>query len=215
MNAASKNEGRVQRLRERLREATAATILTAAEQAFAAQGLRSARMEDIAAGAGVSVGTLYNYFADRGALLGALLASRRAEMMNRLDAALGRGEGKPFDEQLALLLTALFDDFEKHRRFMSILMEGELTRDPETTAVGGPPREAMRAVYERLERLIERGVGSGALQGGPSRLYPAILMGMLRGVLIRTLFEKSPGVDLRQTVPELVDFFLHGAGARD
>ncbi len=215
MNAASKNEGRVQRLRERLREATAATILTAAEDAFASQGLRAARMEDIAAGAGVSVGTLYNYFADRGALLGALLDSRRTEMMSRLDGALARGVGQPFGAQLAGLLTALFEDFEAHRRFMSILMEGELARDPETAAVAGPPREAMRAVYARLEQLIERGVEAGALQAAPARLYPAILMGMLRGVLIRTLFEKSPQVDLRQSVPELVDFFLRGAARRD
>lgn len=215
MNAASKNEGRVQRLRERLREATAATILTAAEEAFATHGLRAARMEDIALGAGVSVGTLYNYFADRGALLGALLDSRRAEMMSRLDSALARGEQLSFEAQLSLLLTALFEDFEAHRRFMSILMEGELARDPETASVTGPPRETMRAVYARLEQLIQRGVDSGALQFGPARLYPAILMGMLRGVLIRTLFEKSPQVDLRHSVPELVDFFLRGAARRD
>src|SRR5213075_2474646 len=90
MKAGSEPERKTQRLRDRLKEATSDAILTSAERVFAEQGLHTARMEDIAATAGVSVGTLYNYFADRGALFSALLELRRVEFIGRIDEALAQ-----------------------------------------------------------------------------------------------------------------------------
>ena len=55
----------VSKLRDRLKETTEQSILAAAEEVFAETGLHGARMETIAQNAGVSVGTLYNYFNDR------------------------------------------------------------------------------------------------------------------------------------------------------
>ena len=75
-------------LRQRIRETTAQAILAAAEEVFANKGLHAAHMGEIAALAGVAVGTLYNHFADRDALLAGLLEDRRAEMLARIDEAL-------------------------------------------------------------------------------------------------------------------------------
>ena len=79
------------RLRQRLRAETRAAILAAAEEVFAARGLRGARMEAIASRAGVAVGTLYNHFQDREALLSALIQSRRQALLDRVDRALAGG----------------------------------------------------------------------------------------------------------------------------
>jgi len=54
---------------------------------FSAGGATQARMEDIAARAGVAVGTVYNYFEDRTALVNALLEGRRRDMFDALDRA--------------------------------------------------------------------------------------------------------------------------------
>src|SRR5689334_18472384 len=86
MNLASSSEPRL-KLRERLRGATRDAILEAAAGVFAAGGATQARMEDIAARAGVAVGTVYNYFEDRTALVTALLDARRRDMFEALDAA--------------------------------------------------------------------------------------------------------------------------------
>jgi len=68
------------RLRDRLREEANRAILTAAEEVFSEEGL-GARMEQIAARAGVAVGTLYNHFQDRGALVNALACSTKGVVL--------------------------------------------------------------------------------------------------------------------------------------
>src|SRR5439155_24293704 len=62
------------RLRDRLRDAAHEAILDAAEEAFARHGM-DAPMEAIASLAGVAVGTLYNHFDSRAALLEALMSA--------------------------------------------------------------------------------------------------------------------------------------------
>ena len=81
-----------QSLRERFRETTLQAVLTAAEDVFADAGLHAGHMGEIAERAGVAVGTLYNHFADREALLAGLSDARYAEM---LAAGGRRAEGQP------------------------------------------------------------------------------------------------------------------------
>src|SRR5947208_14492173 len=94
-------------LRERFRETTVQAILAAAEEVFADAGLHAAHMGEIAARAGVSVGTLYNHFADREALLGGLAAARFADMLAHVDATLDRTEGQNFRQRVEALVDAM------------------------------------------------------------------------------------------------------------
>src|SRR5690242_11278649 len=84
MNARSLQRKPVQSLRTRLKVVVSTAILDAAEQVFAEQGLE-ASMETIASRAGVAVGTLYNHFADRQALLFAIAEAHSTEVMRRLE----------------------------------------------------------------------------------------------------------------------------------
>jgi len=190
------------KLRDRLRKATSDAILDAAEGVLS-QGVHAARMEDVAARAGVSVGTLYNYFADRGALIEALLLSRREALMQRLDQALADVERESFSRQLERFMRELFAHFEEHRRFFSILLQGEL-------GIRKHPAEALRAIHARVELLVRRGTQRGELRAQSAAVYPALLMGMARGLILRTLFEASDR-SVAADVPELVRVFLHGA----
>lgn len=207
MNADSETERKAQRLRDRLKGATSAAILEAAERVFAEQGLHAARMEDIAGAAGVSVGTLYNYFADRGALFSALLELRRIELISRIDEALEKAGETPFESELEAMLRTLFEHFDVHRPFLSIALAGEHV--PESAAKVSS-RDTMRALYARFEAIVERGLSRGILSPESSSLYPALIMGMARGVLMRSFYDASLG----ETAPrarEVVRLFLHGA----
>lgn len=207
MNSHSEPERKANRLRDRLKEATADAILSAAEQVFAEQGLHAARMEDIALRAGVSVGTLYNYFADRGALFSELVESRGRELIQRVDGALDVG-GASFEAELESLFRALFEHFEEHRPFLSIVLAGEHAHDSRTPVTKS--RDTMRALYERFEHVVAHGLSSGVLAPDSSALYAALLMGMARGVLMRSLYDSSLG----STAPrarEVVRLFLRGA----
>jgi AcrR family transcriptional regulator len=61
-------------------------LTAAAAELFATRGV-GVPLEDIAAHAGVSIGTLYNNFANRGALLDAVLPDRLVEVQRLADAA--------------------------------------------------------------------------------------------------------------------------------
>jgi AcrR family transcriptional regulator len=194
-------------LRERLRAETARSIIGAAEKVFAAQGLRAARMDDIATEAGVSVGTVYNHFEDRESLLKALLDTRRAELVADLDAALEEGSGEPFQFMLERFASTVLEHFESHRPFFSIVIEGE--HQPAT----GRPNDTMREVYKRVEHLMTRGLRKKALRPQGAELWPALFMGAVRGLMVHSLSDKSAARPLGERAPDLVRFFLDGAGA--
>ena len=68
-------------LRQTKKDKTARAILEAASARFISEGIDSARMEEIAADAEVSVGTLYNYFGSKQSLLMALFEVEVKEML--------------------------------------------------------------------------------------------------------------------------------------
>lgn len=198
-------------LRDRLKGATREAILAAAEAIFSEQGLHTARMEDIAARAGVSVGTLYNYFADRETLLGALIETRRGAYLQKLDAVISEGARQPFRAQLHAVFVSILGHFDDHAAFFDILLQGESERDARTFPVmSAKPRAAMREVYLRVEKVMKRGVRDGALRADDAALFPVVAMGMCRSLFVRQLFEekRQPVVGHAQA---LVRLFLEGA----
>ena len=68
-------------LRERQKADRTRRILEAASRLFREHGYGAIRIEDIAAGAEVSVGTLYNYFANKGDLLLAIVSMEVEEVL--------------------------------------------------------------------------------------------------------------------------------------
>ena len=82
-------------------------VLTAAEEVFADAGLHDAHMGEIAERAGVAVGTLYNHFADREALLAGLADARFKEMIADMDAALKASAEQPFGPRVRALVVAM------------------------------------------------------------------------------------------------------------
>ena len=64
-------------------------ILDSAEAVFAHKGFHGARLQDIAARARIAVGTVYNHFEDKDAVLAALLEERSEEMLARFRPAPG------------------------------------------------------------------------------------------------------------------------------
>ncbi|HWO11765.1 MAG TPA: TetR/AcrR family transcriptional regulator [Polyangiaceae bacterium] len=194
---------RPRRLRERFRAETRDAILAAAEVALAEHGARGARMEAIAQQAGIAVGTLYNYFADRQQLIEALFELRRRELVEALDRALAASEAEPFEARLEAFLAAGLAHFQAHRAFITLALHEELR--------GGqgsrwPMQLELRA---RAERLIAAGLEAGLLRPEDRAAYPHMLIGLLRG-LIAAALEGDVAVP-RAALAPAVRCFLRGA----
>ena len=198
------------KLRTRIRDATNEAILAAAEAVFAEEGLHSAKVETIAARAGVSVGTIYNHLGDRDNVLDTLCFARKTELIERLDRALQEGEGRPFVEQLEGFLRATMNHFEEHRKFFSILMQGEFRHESRTEQA----HQAMCAVLERSGELMRRGFDEKVLRTELADFYPTLLMGMVRSAFMRDRLLKRDPEPLGPRVAHFVRFFMQGAEDR-
>jgi AcrR family transcriptional regulator len=192
------------RLREQFRAATRDAILAAAEQALAQHGARGAKMEIIAVTAGIAVGTLYNYFADRQELIDALFEVRRGELVAALDVALEQAQAQPFEQRLEAFLGAGLDHFRAHRQFIALVMQDELTSGQ------GSRWNMQLELRARAERLIAQGVGSGLLRPEDEGTYPHVLIGLLKG-LIEAALATEPLEAQAQPIAAAVRCFMRGA----
>jgi AcrR family transcriptional regulator len=212
MKRSSSTRIKILPLRERLKGETQRAILQAAEETFGESGLTGARMDDIATRAGVSVGTLYNHFRDRDALLSELVASRREDLLTRLDSVVTASEKEPFGAQFEQFVRAVLEHFDTHKAFLAILLESEHAR----VQAHARPRAsrhdaALLEVHRRVEELLVRGRIVGVLRPEGAEMFPSFLMGILKATLSAELSSPT-GAPLAGRAPAVVLFFLHGAG---
>ncbi|WP_242342228.1 TetR/AcrR family transcriptional regulator [Anaeromyxobacter terrae] len=190
------------RLRDRLREETNRAILEAAEHEFAGEGLHAARMERIAARAGVAVGTVYNHFSDREALLGALARSRRERLLARVDAALAAAKGEPVAAQLRAYLEAITEHARAHGPFLTVLVQ----------AGEGPARARPARLGDeltaRVDAVVRRGIATGELRKDEAGVFALAFVGMVRIVLTRSIQDDAP---FERASGALLELFLRGA----
>ncbi len=107
---------------------------------------------------------------------------------------------RPFAEQLTALLTALFDEFEAHRPFMTFVMEDE-------HALKIKRNTTRQELLQHFDKLAKRGVREGVLR--PSAMHATILLGLVRSLCMQTIETPGEGPAL---VGDLVAFFVRGAG---
>ncbi len=202
MNVGSQQGARC--LRERLREETARSILEAAEAVFSEEGLQ-ARMESIAARAGVAVGTLYNHFEHRDGLVSALIRARRDALLARIDAALAAAAGRGAADQLRGFLGAVAEHARAHGPLLSMLSQAG-----EGPGSARPPSALFAELSQRVDAVVARGLAAGELRADPAGVFGLALVGMARAVLFRAM---EASADPHAAVDAVLDLFLEGARA--
>jgi AcrR family transcriptional regulator len=143
-------------------------VLEAAEARFAAKGIDATRMEEIAADAGLSLGTVYSVFRGKPAIVDALHEARLRDLLQRsIDVA--RGLEDPL-EMLIAGTRAYVEYFLAHPNTLRIqLGEGRSWGLP---LEGGSLRAAAWAEGHAMQaRLFRRGIEAGIFhRGDPGRL---------------------------------------------
>jgi AcrR family transcriptional regulator len=201
-------------LRDRQRALTRDAILESAANAFNGAGPAAARMEDIAAGAGIAVGTLYNYFHDRRALVAAVLQSRTQGLLDALDettAGLAASPGLDaarFETGLRQFVATLTGHCEANRALMLTVIDEGLHHGVDASAVNRQHTVATQ-LMARAGRLLGVGIDAGLLRPADASLYAAMLLGMVRSVTVTALVRGDAGLAERSAA--IVEVFLGGA----
>ncbi|MES2264314.1 MAG: TetR/AcrR family transcriptional regulator [Pseudomonadota bacterium] len=154
------------------KRATLGRILAAAKEEFAANGLAGARVDAIAAAAGVTKQLVYHYYEGKEKLFEAVLAEASALVMSEL-VSLDVAQLAPPDA-LRTFLNHMFDQYAADPALRSLSQEG--SRYHETHDIPGNKFPDMApALVSVLETILERGAASGDFRPGvDARIFTAI-----------------------------------------
>jgi AcrR family transcriptional regulator len=187
-------------MRAALRETVRMAILDAAEELIARHGLHDAALLQIARHAGVAVGTLYNYFTDRDALIRGLFESRRATFRPRLLAAISAGSDLAFEPRLRRFVREVFEVFESHRKFLKVAIENEHAKPSGSTT----PQDLLAGVRD----IVAAGVREGVISADRIELLPLAITAMIKSIAVHRI---QAGADLVGDTDAIVDLVLDGA----
>ena len=113
--------------------ATVESILEAATRILETSGLAALTTNQISERAGVSVGSLYQYYPSREAILAELVRRMRLSMSERMLSAIAGAAGLPLEAAVPRILGAALHQYETYPRLAAALEEAEaqLPRDQE------------------------------------------------------------------------------------
>jgi TetR/AcrR family transcriptional regulator len=161
------------RIQRRNPEATRKKLLIAARREFAARGLAGARVDEIAARAGVNKQLVYHYFGDKDALYLAVLEwvyEEIREQERKLNL-----EGLPAEQAIRRLIEASFDHLAAHPDFIALL--NDENRGGARHVRGSRRLKAMHSpLVSLVSEILRQGVQNGTFRRGidPVQLYISI-----------------------------------------
>lgn len=203
--AAAKSRGRAS-LKAQTRQLYRDRIIDSAERVFVKRGLAGTRMQDVAAEAGLATGTLYNYFANRDALLSSLLERRLDQLVAEVRAADAAVKSAPPRERLTAVVRASFQHFEAHRALFIVLSGGGITGKHMRRCMDGQ-RDYQAAFAEPLAGAAADGLLRADV---PISVQADFLTGAVHGV-VRGWARQEGALNLVDQAQAVVDLFLRGA----
>src|SRR3954463_10536272 len=153
--------------------ATRKKLLTAARREFAESGLAGARVDEIAARAGVNKQLVYHYFGDKDALYLAVLEWVYEEI--RAQERKLNLEGLPPEQAIKKLIESSFDHLAAHPDFIVLL--NDENRGGARHVRGSTRLEAMHSpLVSLVSTILSQGVKAGIFRKGinPVHLYISI-----------------------------------------
>jgi len=176
-------------------EARRQAILKAALSVFAAHGFEAARLDDVAARAGVAKGTLYLYFRDKQALFEALIRDTIDPVLQRLQTV-----ATVPDMPLSRLLEALFSVFQTEvlgteRRLLVRLIIAEGPRFPAIAEFHY--RNVVSRILPLIRSVAQRAAERGELPNDALARFPQLIAGpLLLAILWDAMFAKLEPLDV-------------------
>jgi AcrR family transcriptional regulator len=180
---------------------TRAHILSTALRVFRERGLDAATMRELAAAAGLSLGSAYYYFPSKEAIIQAYYDEVQAEHARRVGSALTE-RNLDFHERLRLAFHSKLDILHGDRKLLGALFR--FTGEPEhPLSALGPGTRKNR---QESVAVFDLAVGNEKLPGDIRAILPTALWALHGGVLLYFIYDHSPG---QQRTRNLIDGILH------
>jgi len=199
------------KLTERIKNLRKTAILEAAKVVFARYGIDGAKVEDIAARAGVSKGLVYFYYKGKEDLLFNLLKEEFDKLHNFIDEI--RRTNLEFTAKLQRLVSGVLEYFEENREFFCIFTPGRggFTRERRPNLIKRVLPRYMKT-FDLLSKFLQEGIDQGVLRPIDPMFMAHILQGMLHALVVQWLLAKD--LSLKEYAPLVVEVFMEGVKRR-
>ena len=173
------------------KERKRAEILEAAMAVFASKGFHRAKMEEVAAAAGIGKGTIYEYFTSKPQLLQSL----HGHMLGKLKDYYGeklKGIEEPPDI-LRHFLAAALASFREWEPFFYVFCDvwAEAGRAGQQNLLRMQLREAYQSSIDDLTRVVEAGVAGGFFRCEQPRLAAEHILACVDGLALHWLYDQE------------------------
>lgn len=202
--------------RQRRKEARPQELLDAALDAFVRKGFAATRTEDVAAGAGVSKGTLYLYYPSKEELLKAVIRHYLSAEIAAGAAQFAQHAGS-MSELLGEVLPAWWSRlFDSPASGVFKLVVTEIRNFPEIAAFYAS--EVIEPGEALIRRVIERGIASGEFRrvdvhnAVHSLVLPMVMLCLHKHSVGACAHDRSP-IDAHRFIRDHIALVLRGLAA--
>ena len=156
-------------------------IVGAAERVFAERGFENAKLQEISALAGLSMGTIYSIFASKDELFLALLEERGQELRELArQVASSPGSAR---EALLRLIESYIDYFVRHPTFLAMHLKLGHSWVLEPSGEGEGQVRIWQEIHEFQTAIFRRGIAEGAFIDEDPRFLAKLFSAMDQVVL--------------------------------
>lgn len=191
------------------REARIRGVLDAALDVFLERGFGAARLDEVAARAGVAKGTLYLYFASKEALFEELVRSFLASPFQAAGEAM-LTQDIPAEAMLrGLLAFARTEILATRRKDIARLVISEAGRFPDLAAFYH--REVVSRGMAVIRAIVERGIAKGEFTSDAAARFPQLVAAPLLVAIVWTgMFDRSEKLDTGGLLDAHADLLIRG-----
>ena len=189
------------------REERMRAIRAAALDVFSAKGFSAARLDDVAAAAGVAKGTIYLYFKSKDDLLEAIVHTTIGALLANFEQAVANSPA-PASEILRMMgqtIASAIDDDDRRRVLYLVMSEG--ARFP--SIADFYHREIISRGMKLLRAIVAKGCQSGEFQSDELARFPQLVLApALVAAIWAMVFGRIEPLDARAMLEAHFDLLL-------
>lgn len=192
------------------RRQTFRRVATVAGQLFAARGYELTTIEEIAEGAGVSPGTVYNYFGTKSAILVAVVAERSSGDTDAAVAALDAGQLAPIDAAMAVVMAYIEPLLDLDRSLLAKVVAS--TFNPSRTTLMNEFAVLDQRAIDHLVEVLAAQKASGAIgtHVDPRQAATVVFSILTMATILYLTDETIAPADVGPLIREHVDLAFRG-----